>query len=107
VGIWAAGQAVCRVKPRLHRPGLLEQIREDEALTLHDVPTTHRDGLPEHGSIVGERVELATLATGVDPHGQLRQEAGVELTPGKGWRQVSRVHARQPRLEARPDHVAG
>src|SRR5205814_2896737 len=47
------------------------------------------------------------LATGVDSHGQLRQEAGVELTPGKGWRQVSRVHARQPRLEARPDHVAG
>src|SRR5437763_15685694 len=88
-------------------PTHFQQIREDEALTLHDVSTTQRHGLCEHGPIVGERVELAPLATGVDSYGQLRQEAGVELAPGKGWRQLSRVHARQPRLEARPDHVAG
>jgi hypothetical protein len=91
---------VYRVKPGLHRPGLLQQIREDEPLTLDNIAAAHWYGLLEHGPIVGERVELATLPAGVDSHGQLVQEAGVELAPGKGWRQVSRVHARQPRLEA-------
>ena len=71
------------------------QVGEHEAVALDHLAGRDCDGVMEHGPRVGEGVELAVFAAGVDGGGEVREEGLVEIAPGEGTIEFPRIDERR------------
>src|SRR5713226_8911406 len=85
---------------------LRQEVCEDKALPLNDLPKLHRDRIAEHRPVVSEGVELAPFAAGVDIRRQIGKELSIELPADERGRQLLRINASDAGTQTRINHFA-
>src|SRR5271156_4737631 len=88
-------------------PTMLEDIGENEAISLYDLAHGDIDRFPEAGTVINEGMELAVLPAWVDAGRQVGEELGVEIAAGEFGGQHLRIDAGDFRAKARGDHGPG
>ncbi len=88
-------------------PRSWDHIGEHEPVALNRLADHDRDRRAEVGTVHDERVELAVLATRIDPRAQLFQEALVIPAARQLARRLRRVDAGDNRAHTQLDQLAG
>src|SRR5687768_7143876 len=82
-------------------------ICEDETVALDDRAELVGNRMVKHRPRERERMELAVLAARIDGWGQIVQQRSIEDAARKGTIELSRIDARESRLQACRHHFIG